>query len=344
MTTKHNKKGVPRHVLDLNLPPHERWRAIMMKYDQPIKKVDAHATALLKMIAPQPWLQFLLQCLLTIIAFGVSFLSPYGAEMCAMAKMANIRLYKFVAMQYLYEACACCTSIVVHDANTGLPLHIRTMDWNLNLLKPLTIELEVKRGGRTLFIATTWAGCVGVFTGMRVNQGYSISLNYRRTKKGTFLNNVWQACIGGSSAAVLIRQTLESQPDFNHAVQTLAKTRLVAPCYFTIAGCAPCEGVVITRNANTTENQWTMGHQSHVVQTNMDHWAKGDDTDENIMLSVDRCQLVNDTLSSGKSTPEQLWTLLSKWPVCNEVTIYGTLMIPAQNILETRLPSTKGFE
>ena len=40
----------------------------------------------------------------------------------------------------------------------------RTLDWDEPLLQALAIEVEVRREGRPLFVATTWAGFIGVFT------------------------------------------------------------------------------------------------------------------------------------------------------------------------------------
>jgi len=88
-----------------------------------------------------------------------------------------------VALQLVYEASTCCTSIVVED-DKGVPHHMfapdlpfyrfllivyklciciyylfsRTMDWELDFLEPLTIEIDFQRGGKTLYVATSWAG------------------------------------------------------------------------------------------------------------------------------------------------------------------------------------------
>lgn len=32
------------------------------------------------------------------------------------------------------------------------------MDWQLDFLEPLTIEVDFQRGGKSLYSATTWAG------------------------------------------------------------------------------------------------------------------------------------------------------------------------------------------
>jgi hypothetical protein len=67
------------------------------------------------------------------------------------------------------------------------PLHGRTMDWDMPALERLAIEVEFQQAGKTVFLATTWAGYVGVLTGMRPG-AWSVSINYRRT--GTNIRDV----------------------------------------------------------------------------------------------------------------------------------------------------------
>lgn len=54
-----------------------------------------------------------------------------------------------------------CTAL----AQDSGPQHIRTMDWGMEWLRPLTIEVDFIRGGKTQYVATTWVGYVGVLTG-----------------------------------------------------------------------------------------------------------------------------------------------------------------------------------
>jgi len=49
------------------------------------------------------------------------------------------------------------------------------MDWDLELLKDLTIIVDFKYSGQIMFTATTWVGYVGVFTGMKPF-GYAVAL------------------------------------------------------------------------------------------------------------------------------------------------------------------------
>jgi hypothetical protein len=50
--------------------------------------------------------------------------------------------------------------------------------------------VDFQRKGQSVLKATTWIGYVGILTGIRMEKGYSVSVNYRRTDDGTFSNNL----------------------------------------------------------------------------------------------------------------------------------------------------------
>lgn len=56
----------------------------------------------------------------------------YSLEMKAVAERAGMDLGRLMLLQHIYEASACCTSIVV-EAEGGRPMHIRCMDWEVRL-------------------------------------------------------------------------------------------------------------------------------------------------------------------------------------------------------------------
>ena len=87
----------------------------------------------------------------------------------------------------VYEASTTCTSIVVEHSENGKPIHIRTMDWELPFLKPLTIDVVYTRNNQIVANATTWAGYVGVLTGMAFcDTPFSVSVNYREGPDGSY--------------------------------------------------------------------------------------------------------------------------------------------------------------
>ncbi|CAM4894188.1 unnamed protein product [Rotaria socialis] len=123
----------------------------------------------------------MLEKVLSTIMVGITRLGLvyYGQELKGLSNDTGIPLGRLVMMQFVYECFACCTSIVCQDQQTNIPMHIRTMDWELDFLKPLTIDVDFQENDQTVFKATTWIGYVGILTGMRVQNGYSVSVNFR---------------------------------------------------------------------------------------------------------------------------------------------------------------------
>jgi N-acylethanolamine-hydrolysing acid amidase len=266
----------------------------------------------------------------------------YSLEMKAVAERAKMDLGRLVLLQHIYEASACCTSVVL-DSENG-PIHIRCMDWEMDILEPLTIEIDCRKGGQTVFMATTWAGFMGVFTGMRPGQ-WSVSLNFRVTKDGSFWSNVKSAALGSWPTGFLIRHLLESEPDFDKAVDRMATTPLVAPCYLTIAGALPGQGALITRNSKSEEYRWLLSELGTIVQCNIDHWSF--EESENVMDSIRRRETAQGLLERPPKviTHDWLWSILSSSPIYNDITIYGTLMIPKEKKIVTRIPKgRRGFK
>lgn len=328
-------KCVPRYIIDLDLPPSQRWNQVVDDYKEKWKAVDDYAKELVKsVIGPTlgPAVDFVIRSTLKSLVGR----AHYSLEMKAIAERSKMDLGRLVLLQHIYEASACCTSIVL-DGDTH-PIHIRCMDWEMDILKPLTIEIDCRKGGQTVFVATTWAGFLGVFTGMRPGQ-WSCSLNFRVTSQGSFWENLKSAMHGATPSGFLMRRLLESEPSFDAAVEALANTPVVAPCYISVCGSSPGQGTLITRNLKGEENRWLISEKGPFVQTNIDHWSF--DNSEDVMDSITRRELAFNTLER-KPTPlteEWLWAMMSKQPILNEITIYGTLMIPAERRFMTIIPS-----
>jgi hypothetical protein len=50
-------------------------------------------------------------------------------------------------------------------------------------------DVQFQSNGRTILKATTWVGYAGILTGMRLDNGYSVSVNFRHTR-GTLTTNL----------------------------------------------------------------------------------------------------------------------------------------------------------
>ncbi len=135
----------PRFVVNLDLPPMVRWQHILRLYKDQFHQVEKKIESMINEIVGQ-WAGPMLEKVLSTIMAGITRLGLvyYGQELKGFSQETEIPLGKLVLIQFVYECFACCTSIVCRDERTNIPMHIRTMDWELDFLKPLTIGMLVK--------------------------------------------------------------------------------------------------------------------------------------------------------------------------------------------------------
>ncbi|CAF3257544.1 unnamed protein product [Rotaria socialis] len=171
----------PRFVVNLDMPPALRWQHIVrLLYADQLHEVEKKIESTVDEIFGQ-YIGPMLEKVLSTIMVGITRLGLvyYGQELKGLSNDTGIPLGRLVMMQFVYECFACCTSFVCQDEQTNIPMHIRTMDWEFDFLKPLTIDVDFQENDQTVFKATTWIGYVGILTGMRVQNGYSVSVNFR---------------------------------------------------------------------------------------------------------------------------------------------------------------------
>lgn len=130
----------PEFIVNLDLPPMIRWQHILRLYIDQLRQTEEAIESVVKDILGT-WAGPMLEKVLTILMAGVTQfgLVYYGQELKGVSEDTGIQLGKLVLMQLVYECVACCTSIVCQNKETKTPMHIRTMDWELDILRPLTI-------------------------------------------------------------------------------------------------------------------------------------------------------------------------------------------------------------
>lgn len=311
--------SVPRFIIELNDPPKRRWDHIIDYYKQDLRSIR---DTIINDILPPGSLAKMLSASVAQAAALLSKLGivMYSKELKGISERSGLSLGELTLMQFGYEAASCCTSVAVSDENNGgKPVHIRTMDWGIEALGPLTCEVEFQRAGVTQFFTTTWPGYVGVLTGMRPN-GYSTSVNFRVTSSG-YWSNIVESISYSWPIGYLVRSVLESDTTFDVATTHLANSDLIAPVYFTCVGTEVNEAKLITRNRRSEEQQLCMECVGPIVQTNIDHWNR--DPNDDILYSIERRDLAYHLLESRSSSPsgsyEDLWSILSVHPIRNSL-------------------------
>jgi N-acylethanolamine-hydrolysing acid amidase len=188
----------PRHLIDISLPPAQRWKSVALQYKEHI----VAAEKFIRNFVPAKY-EKLLDYVADAVAESDFVLEPYRSEMKGIADATGIPHGNIIALNLIYDLTAFCTSIVAQDSE-GHILHARNLDFDLPaVLRPLTIEVEFKNGVNATdveYYGVTYAGYVGLATAMRPNQ-FSISLDERQGH-GSLLENIMDLLTKKNAAPV----------------------------------------------------------------------------------------------------------------------------------------------
>lgn len=336
----------PQFTIHLDYPPNKRWTNVIAHFKNYIPKAVKIAEKLLGKSAVR-----LLQPVLNLATLSNSVM--YKEELLSISRQININPGLLLLLQLVYESFAACTSVIVKTEKH--PIHIRTMDWDLPILKKLTFQAKFKFKNKTLFTGTSWAGYLGILTGMRHPQtkreeSYSVSINYRQTPESyttpyaEYLRNIWRTLKGYWPVAYLVREVLCYETTYYNAVECFQKAQLISPTYIAVCGQINIQGAIITRNRDPNEATYVQHLHSSpsLIQANMDHFQDGkyknhemkndskDTHNMDIMDSRYRYSYVNLALNSKtRPTVDHMYKIMCMSPCYSrELTIYTTIMIP----------------
>jgi hypothetical protein len=251
----------------------------------------------------------------------------YEDEIAEIAAILKISFAECLLFQLTYELCSACTSAIM--LCDGTYVHARTMDWALPELKAITIRITMVSGATELCEAVTWAGFVGIFTGIKPNH-YTVALNYRRSGSPNFTNNIMAVFKGYYPSAFFIRELLtsESVSSRNNRIadgdpRRIADTYMIAPSYISVLTNDPAtSGVYICNRENSVFKP------APCVQTNSDGIKNSAGyIGPNIMYSFERLDYMMEIIDKNP-TVEELTSYMQVFPVENEDTIYSLIMTP----------------
>jgi hypothetical protein len=312
-----------KHIINLDLPPSERWLELLYIY-----RYEFHDVI--------PIFKELLQSMFGVLLTPASLIIGtrkllggilYEEELQSIANFLHISFEEILLLQLCYELNSCCTSLVTNVQNKKT--FFRTMDWPLDFLNKLTVDLEFQKNGKTIFIATSWVGYVGIATATVPNK-YSVSMNFRLTKDRTITNilsNVYALFNMKWPVGYLIREVCSSECSYRKMLIDFSKASLVSPCYLTICPANSDSPFIITRDPDSFE----IYENDYVVQTNCDC----DKIEPDVLYSLDRRNLANSIISQNNNnfvSTEQLLKKMLVTPIVNEETIYYTIMNPVDGV------------
>lgn len=326
-----------RYIFDLDKPPQDRWTAILIAHKDimpSLKKTIDHIYASIGLNGITGMV------LKKMISLYTSRIMHYE-ELQSISAYTKIDFEKILLMQLIYEMSSACTTFICKIDNRDVMF--RTMDWDMKILKDLTIELEFVRNGKTLFIAPGWVGCVGLFTVYDCNQ-YSIAINYRRTPNASMnlmsvISNLKKILSMTWPVSYFVRKICEDQLPYTKVLDLMSQTHFVSPCYITLYN--PSEiSYVLTRDADKLVTQRNNSKNKYLVQTNADYYPQiVDPSTLNIMWSNERYKLISDIMKKNDNQFPNLNSLLIavyRHPIVNNETIYSCIMTKDYLITNTK--------
>ena len=171
----------PVFRIDLSLPPSERYVALATQYREKMRGLRGMFDEVIALISPKipiklvHWLAWL--CLHKL------YNKEETEELRGISRTTDIDMYLLICLNTVLDLLMGCTSGGVRVEGTSPQktkmLHFRTLDWTMDPLRELVVQLEFVRGSDPKVLATsvTYVGFIGVLTGVR--QDLSVSLNFR---------------------------------------------------------------------------------------------------------------------------------------------------------------------
>eukprot|EP00439_Symbiodinium_sp_Y106_P040659 s125_g5.t1 len=313
-------------VVDLDLPPEQRWAAAMKDAAEPLKKMITHFKSLVgvlseelfKLIEDSPKFKRLAEQVLTDMG-------EYGLEMRGIANATGIPEEEILFVNMMYEIEGGCTSIVAQDAD-GHVVHGRTGDAPNADLRPLLRNIHFVRGKASLYDSTVFLGYVGSLTAVKKG-GFSVTVNTR------YDSTHWAALLAflegkgsGNFLSLLLREVFVHNTTYSEALDTIRSAKLLGPAYVIVGGTARGEGAILERSATSVVGERLLADEAakgrnSVVETN---WDFGKDPFfDNRRSPAEHClsERFNENITfSG------LFSVLAARPNRNRLTTYTALM------------------
>lgn len=340
--------NAPWYTVSLDQPPSERWKKLITDKKQPLTSMMQQIKELVKFVFHSEKLIDLVDTKLPAIVGSLP--PPFDEEIRGIADASGLPLGEVMLFNIFYEVFTVCTSVVAEDTS-GKLFHARNLDFGLflgwdvknnswmitELLRPLVVNVNFQRNNKTVFLSTSFAGYVGMLTGMKPGI-LTLTMNERFSIDGGYIG-VLEWILGirhGAWMSFLTRSVLENATSYEEAKTLLSKTVLLAPAYFILGGNQSGEACVITRSRQSCLDIWELDIQKgqwFVLETNYDHWKPPLPIDNRRALAM-KC--MNKTAQKNISFAT-IYDMLSTKPVLNKLTTYTAMMSISESKYETYL-------
>ena len=171
---------IPKYVIDLSLPPAKRYQRVAADFQPELATLPGLFDNVVENLPSKistPTIHRIARVLLRRVHN-----KEQNAELLGIQEITGIKMYLLVAFNVLLDLFMGCTSGGVRTKSVSREtkmLHFRTLDWGMDSLRKVVVQLDFveKPGGPIIATSITYVGFVGVLTGVR--KGLSTSLNFR---------------------------------------------------------------------------------------------------------------------------------------------------------------------
>lgn len=159
----------PTYTIDLSRPPAERY----IELAEDFKPQLLGLTSLFSEVIDDLGLGSYIRTITTLARLFLRRLhsKEQTEELRGICKVTSIDMYLLVAFNTLLDLFMGCTSggVRVRDGNGSKMLHFRTLDWGMDALRKVVVQLEFvdRPHGEVVARSITYVGFVGVLTAVR---------------------------------------------------------------------------------------------------------------------------------------------------------------------------------
>ncbi|KAJ6110449.1 beta subunit of N-acylethanolamine-hydrolyzing acid amidase-domain-containing protein [Penicillium sp. IBT 16267x] len=221
----------PVFRINLSLPPTERYVALATLYRDRMRALRGMFDELVKSIAPKIPVQLIHK--LAWLCLRRLHTRDETEELQGISRATDIDMYLLICLNTVLDLLMGCTSggVRVRSSASGTKmLHFRTLDWGMDPLRDLIVQLEFVRDAdpdKVIATSITYVGFIGVLTGVR--QDLSVSLNFRpvhdTTRNCAFYANHLFVLLGlRQSISSLLRQCILLPTPDDHNKKSLFST------------------------------------------------------------------------------------------------------------------------
>jgi len=323
-------QDIPKYIINLDLPPKQRLLEVCS--NPTFQNVTKYMVNLVMSVLPNNGKY--LEILGTYLN-QYYFPTDFAQEIQGCASVFGLSTGILSIINLGYEVTDACTSIVAQTKD-GTILHARNMDFFYGMaftegLKLMCYQADYQKGGKTFFHATTFAGYVGVLSGMKP-KSFSISIDTRFYPEGVYevFYEIIAAIVERNASLVsfLTREVLERENNFEAAVENLSNDELIADVYYIVGGVSKNQGAVISRNRINATDVWILDDTEgrwYEVETNYDHWTTPPFYDNRVTPANEAM----DEMGQNNLSLDGMMQVLSVKPVLNLQTTFTTLACSA---------------